>query len=67
MFDLVHLEQEKGWQPEGSAITIYTNPFFAQQEQGLIISPLKAIEDAKRVQHLNAVNLTAGIRNKKGY
>ena len=32
-----------------------------------MISPLKAMEDASRVQHLDAVDLTAGIKNKEGY
>ena len=49
MFNLVHLEQEKGWQLKGSAIIIYTNPFFVQQEQGLIISLLKVIKDVRKV------------------
>ena len=52
MLDLVHLEQEEGWQLESSVIVIYTNPFFKQQEQGLIISPLKVIEDVNRARYL---------------
>ena len=67
MFNLVHLKQEKGWQLDKSAIIIYTNPFFIQQEQGLIILPLKVIEDVSRAWYLNAINLIAGIRNNKGH
>ena len=48
MFNFIHLEQKEGWRPDRSAIVIYTNPFFIQQEQGLIISLLKAMEDVNR-------------------
>ena len=67
MFNLVHLKQEKGWQLDKSAIIIYTNPFFIQQEQGLIISPLKIMEDVRRARYLKTINLTASIRNNKSY
>ena len=49
MSNLVHLEQEEGWQLKGSIITTYTNPLFIQQKQGLIISPLRVMEDIRRV------------------
>ena len=32
VFNLVHLKQKEDWQLDGSAIIIYTNPFFIQQE-----------------------------------
>jgi hypothetical protein len=67
VFDLVHSEQEEGWRPEGSAIATHTNPFFAQREQGLIISPSRAMEDARRARRSDAVDLTAGIRNEGGH
>ena len=46
---------------------IYTNPFFAQQEQGLIIMPFGEIKEISRAQRLNTKDLTGGIKNKKGY
>ena len=67
MFDFIHSEQEEGWWLDASAIIIYTNPFFMQQEQGLIISLLKAIEDVKRARYSNTINLIIGIRNNKGH
>ena len=67
MFDFIYLKQEEGWQPDRSVNITHTNPFFIQQEQGLIISPLRAMEDVSKVQHLNTNNLTAGIRNKKSH
>ena len=67
MFNFIYLEQEVGQQPDRSAIIIYTNPFFAQQEQGLIISPLKVMEDISKIQHLKAKNLIVGIRDNKGH
>ena len=36
MFTEVHLEQEEGWQLEGAAIAIQTNPFSAQREHNSI-------------------------------
>ena len=39
MFVLVHLAHDKGWRLVGDAITIYTNPFSAQQEHNSIILP----------------------------
>ena len=43
MFAFVHLAQDKGWQPDGDTIVIYTNPAFKQQEQEGIISLSKRI------------------------
>ena len=67
MFNLVYLEQKEGWQLEGSVIAIYTNPFFIQWEQGLIISLLKVMEDVSKVQHLEVEDLIGGIKNNKSY
>ena len=58
MLALVHLEQEEGWR-------LQTNPFFIQQEQGLIISPSREIDVANNTQHTDAKDLIKGIRNKK--
>ena len=44
-----------------------TNPFLAQQKQGLIISPSREIDAASNIQHTDAKDLIKGIRNKEGY
>ena len=67
MFNLVYLKQEKGWQLNRFIIITHTNPFFTQQEQRLIISPSKIMEDINRVQYLNTKDLIAGIKNNKSY
>ena len=67
MFNFIHLEQEKGWRLDKSVIIIYTNPFFTQQEQGLIISPLKIMENISKVRRLDIKDLIAGIRNNKSH
>ena len=61
------MEQEEGWQLKGFTIIIHTSPFFTQQEQGLIISPLRAIEDVSSTQYLNTEDLIRGIKNNKSY
>ena len=43
VFNLVHLEQEKGWQLEEVMIAIYTSFFLAQQEYIGIVSLSKKI------------------------
>ena len=67
MLALIHSKQKEGWQPKKAIITTQTNPFFAQQEQGLIISPSREIDTASSAQHIDAKDLIRGIRNKEGY
>ena len=38
-----------------------------EKEQKLIISPSRVIEDAKRARRSDAIDLTAGIRNKESH
>ena len=64
---MVHLKQKKGWRLDKSIIIIYTNPFFTQQEQGLIISPLKVMEDVNSTRHLEVEDLIKSIKNNKSY
>ena len=64
---LVHSEQEEGWRPEGAVIATQTNPFFAQREQGLIISPSREIDAASSARRTDAKDLIGGIRNKEGH
>ena len=49
------------------AIIIYTSPFFTQQEQGLIISPLRVMENVSSTQHSKTEDLIKGIRDNKSY
>ena len=67
MFNLVHLKQKEGWWLEDSVIIIHTNLFFMQQKQGLIISPLRAMEDISNAQYLKAEDLIGGIKNNKSH
>jgi transposase InsO family protein len=67
VFALVHSEQEEGWRPDGAAIATHTNPFFAQREQGLIISPSREIDVARRARRSDAEDLIGGIRNEEGH
>ena len=46
---LVYFKYKEGWQLKGDIIVIYTSPFFAQREQGLIISLLREIDTVRRV------------------
>jgi hypothetical protein len=68
IFNLVHLEQEEGWQLNKATIVIYTNFFSAQQEHISIISPSKRITTTSLKQYIecsNAKDLMGGIRNKE--
>ena len=67
MFTLVHLKQEVGWQLKKAVIIIYTNPFFIQQEQRLIILLSSKINTASSTQQADAEDLIKGIRNKKNH
>ena len=64
---LIYLEQEEGWRLKKAIIATQTNPFFAQQEQGLIISPSKEIDVASSTRRIDAKDLIGGIRNKEGH
>jgi hypothetical protein len=64
MFAKVHLKQEEGWCLDKNAITIHNSFFSAHQEQEVIISPNKIMDDTSRAQYSKAVNLMGGIRNK---
>ena len=44
MFAFIHLAQDKGQQPDGDAIAIYTSPFLTQQKQKGITSPIERIK-----------------------
>jgi hypothetical protein len=64
MFTKVYLKQEESWCLNKDVIAIYNSFFSVQQEQEIIISPSKIIDNISRAQRSNTVNLIGGIRNK---
>ena len=64
MFTKVHLKQEEGQHLNRDIITIYNSFFSVQQEQEVMISLNKIIDNISKAQHLNTVDLIKDIRNK---